>query len=127
MQDISTKQLAIAFKHPGFLEQYYQQLRGIFLQNGAISSKGTILDLNSLPTEPLDFKTAFIKWMLDINAPRILNGEEPIMTLELALKCPIWKVIKPPVKKLSMNQEGMFNKPSVKTMFKQQQPGSINK
>lgn len=126
MQDAS-KKLAIAFKNVGFLEQYYQELKGIFLVSGAVGSKGTVLDLNSLPTEPQDLKTAFIKWMLDINAPRILNGEEPIMTLELALKCPIWKVIKPPLKRVSMTSDGLLNKPSVKTLFQKRMPGSINR
>ena len=106
----------IKFKNDStWLESYYQKLSGLFLVNGAVSSRGMILDLNSLPSSPVDFKKVFIKWMIDINAPRINQGAEPIMTLELALKCPIFKVIKPPLISLKLTGEGMFNKPQLKT------------
>lgn len=126
MQDLSTK-LAIVFKNKDWLEKNYQDHRGVFLHSGAISSKGLILDLNSLPHDPIDFKTIFIKWMIDVNAPRLMKEQDPIMTLELALKCPIFKVIKPPIRKLDLTSEGLFNRPSLKTSGQKQTPGSINK
>lgn len=121
------KKLALAFGDEHFIEEYYQKLKGIFLLPGTFTSKGLILDLNSLPTEPVDLKTTFIKWMIEINKPRITKGEEPIMTLELALKCPIFRMIKPPLVKMKLTPEQVFNKPSIKTIGQKSSAGSINR
>lgn len=110
------------------LELLYNRSKGIFLQSFSKPFKnGYILDLNALPTYPIDFKEVFIKWMVKINAGRIEKGLEPIMTLDIALKCPLWKAISPPIRRVKLTKEGMFNVPSIKTINKKAKPGSINR
>lgn len=121
------KNLAIAFQDKELLAEHYQKLKGIFLTSSAIKDHAMILDLDSLPTTPLDYKMTFILWMISVNMPRIKAGEQPIMTLPLALKCPIWQTIKPPLVNLKMTPEKMFNKPSIKTLGKKASPKTINR
>lgn len=122
------KKLGIAFQDPMLVEKYYQNLKGIFisgLSNPDI--QGMFLDLNSLPAAPYNFKEIVIKWLVYVNLPRILKGQDPIISLGLVLQCPIWKVIKPPIQKITLTKEAMFGKPSILASGKKQKAGSINK
>lgn len=122
------KLLGIALNEPGMVEQYYHKLRGIIIDSMSNNPvKGLYLDLNSLPDEPFPFKTIFIKWLISVNLDRIKKGEEIVTDISVVLKCPIWKVIKAPIKSISMNKESLFNKPTVTTLGKKTRPGSINK
>lgn len=122
------KKLGIAFQEPLLVEDYYKSLRGILLSESMLPDRqGMYLDLNSLPSEPIDLKGAVIKWIVHVNLPRLRDGLDPVVTLQLILKCPIWKVVKPPLKKLALSPEGMFNKPKVKTLGQKPRQGSINK
>lgn len=122
------KRIGISLQNPELVEMYYQSLKGVFLQEPIQSNtQGLFLDLNSLPTAPLDLKTAVIKWIINVNMPRLISNREPIVTLDLVLKCPVWKIIKPPLKKIDMTKDKMFNKPKVKTTFQKKLPGMINK
>jgi hypothetical protein len=110
------------------LQKYYSELRGIIVKlslNPNIS--GMILDLNALPTDPLNLKEAVIKWIIQVNLPRLNRGEDPITTLELMLKCPVWKVIQPPLRRISLEQKKLLNRPSNKNKSQKAAPGSINK
>lgn len=123
------KQYGINIFEVQLVEGYYSSLRGIFLTtlDGLSSKNGYVLDLDSLPKQPIDFKGAFIRWLININLSRIKDGKAPVITLELALKCPLWKFIKPPLVRMKLTPEGMFNKPKVKTAFQKASPKRINK
>ena len=51
------------------------------------------LDLNQLP---IKYKEVFIKWIIFINKDRIEKGQNIFIDMQLALKCPLWKLTKPP-------------------------------
>ena len=122
------KKIGIAFQEPQLVEEYYKQLKGIMLQTAISPNKqGFYLDLDSLPMKPVDFKSAVIKWLIYVNLPRLRAGQDAIITMELALKCPVWRVIKAPIRKLTLSPEGMFNNPTAKTVRQKAKPGSINK
>ena len=70
-----------------------------------LSKNGNFLDLTQIPK---DYKDAFIRWMIFINKPRIDKGLKPAMDIQLALKCPIWKLIKPPLVSIKLTKEEMF-------------------
>lgn len=122
------KALGIALGNPELVAAHYARLKGVFVQQvSQLSQNGLILDLDALPTEPLDLKGAVIKWLISVNLSRISAGQEPLITLPLVLKCPVWRVHPPPFKRISLTKEGTFNKPTVKTIGKKQLPGRLNK
>jgi len=106
------KHLGIAFQDPVLIEKYYSSLRGIFLigVKNQRDNQGRYLDIDALPKSPIDFKKIFIQWMIDVNVPRIKKGEDPIMTLGLAMTCPIWKIIQPPFRTIELTREELFDR-----------------
>lgn len=114
---------------PAEVEKYLLSLRSIFvhsLKNQPMN--GLILDLNYLPTAPVNFKDAVIKWLISVNLDRLRTGDEPILTLDLVLRCPVWKLVNPPLRKINMKQESLLNGPKPpKIIGKSRSPGSINK
>jgi hypothetical protein len=76
-----------------------------------LSTSGLMLDLNSLPSIPVNFKELFIRWLILINKDRIEKKQSILITKEIVLKCPIWKVVKCPLKKITLTKESMFNAP----------------
>ena len=113
---------------PMLVEHFYAKLRGIFLHDlSQPTSTGMILDLDSLPSIPPGLKEAVIKWLVNVNLSRITRGDEPIVTLELALKCPVWKIVRPPLVKLKLSKEDVFNKPKVKSIGQKAPVKNINK
>lgn len=122
------KKLSIAFQESELLEKYYLDLSGVLINRFSnLNINGFYLDLNSLPTEPMNFKEIFIKWMIAVNIERLKAGVDPMFSLDVATRCPIWKVIKLPLRKIKLTKESMFNKPSIKSKSKKTKPGSINK
>jgi len=105
-------------------EELLAQQRGVFLLALSKPMMGVILDLDSISPK---LKTAVIKWLIAVNQPRLSKGLEPIITLELALKCPIWKSIKPPLISVKLTREKLFGKPKIKTLGKSPKVKSINK
>lgn len=120
--------LGIRLLEPILVEHYYKDLRGVFVHDlGKAEDRGMFLDLDSLPTKPTGIKEAVIKWLIAVNLSRLKNGDDPIITLQLVLKCPVWKIVPPPLKRIKLTKEQMFNKPTVKTLGQKSKPGSINK
>lgn len=120
--------LGIKLLEPLLVEHYYKDLRGVFVHDlGKAEDRGMYLDLDSLPTKPAGLKEAVIKWLIAVNLTRLKGGEDPIITLQLVLKCPVWKIVQPPLKRIKMTKENLFNKPGVKTLGQKSRPGSINK
>lgn len=120
--------LGIRLMEPMLVEHFYDSMRAIFVHDlGKPDSRGLLLDLDSLPTKPEGLKEAVIKWLISVNLTRIRGGEDPIITLDLVLKCPVWKIVRPPLKRVQLTKEKLFNKPGVKTIGQKQIPGSINK
>lgn len=105
-------------------ELMYQNQRAVFLHAFDKPINGYLLDLGALSMELAD---VFLRWMTEINYERISHNEQPIMTLELAMKCPLWKVVDPPIRRISLTQEGMFNQPSVRGAFGTRVGGGINR
>jgi hypothetical protein len=77
---------------------------------------------------PIPFKDIFIMWLIEINMPRIESGQPPIITYDLISRCPLWKIIRPPLKRLTMTREGLFSKTKTPANIgKKSKMGSINK
>lgn len=121
------KTLGIVFKSSTLLEEAYSKYRAVGLLPLVTNMQMLVLDLDNLPTKPLPFKEVFLRWMLQANESRMINNEEPIMSYELARMCPIWKLIKMPVKSLRMTREKVMKPPKVLTVRQQQRPKGINK
>ena len=94
---------ARGFKDDKMLVEAYEKYSKILLiDSKSLQIKNTFLDLSVLQKP---FRDAFIKWMIYVNKPRIAKGDKPIMTLEIALKCPIWKVVKPKFTRMALTKE----------------------
>ena len=76
-----------------------------------LSTVGWLLDLNSLPTQPYPFKELFIRWLISINKDRINKGLPVIVTQQIVRMCPLWSIVRCPLKRIKLTKEGMFNKP----------------
>jgi len=119
-----------ALLNEAWLEDAYKENRGMMVLSlkDQLGMRGLILDLDSLPSQPLPFKEIFIKWILKVNQPRIEAGEKPLVTVELALKCPLWKAIDPPFISVKLTKEAMFKKPkpTIRSIGSKPSMGSIN-
>jgi len=80
-----------------------------------LSTAGWMLDLNSLPTTPFPFKELFIRWLISINKQRIQKNEPIVVTLSIIKMCPLWKIVKCPIKSIKLTKESMFNRPKSST------------
>jgi hypothetical protein len=121
------KTLGIMLKSSGLLEAAYERYRAIPLLPLSTNMQMLVLDLDNLPVKPIPFKEVFLRWMMQANESRMINGDEPLMTYELARMCPIWKLIKMPIKSLAMTRDKVMKPPKIQTVRQQSQPGSINK
>jgi hypothetical protein len=120
--------LGISILEPMLVEHFYTDQRAIFVHDlGKPDDRGLILDLDALPVKPPGIKEAVIRWLISVNLTRLRNGDEPIITLKLVLQCPVWKIVHPPLKRLTLTKEKLFNKPKVVTLGKKTSVGSINK
>lgn len=123
--------LGIRLTEPMLVEHYYSEMRAIFIHDlGKPDKQGMILDLDSLPPKPQGLKEAVIRWIISINLTRLNHGDPPIVTLETVLKCPVWRIVRPPLKRLTLTKEKLFNKPTIKpvgSIGPKSLPGSINK
>lgn len=122
------EELGVTLLEPMLVEHFYTNMRAVFVHDlGKPDDSGMILDLDALPTKPPGLKEAVIKWLISVNLTRLKGGEDPIITLQLVLKCPVWKIVRPPLKRIKLTKEALFNKPTVKTIGQKAKPGSINK
>lgn len=121
--------LGVRLLEPLLVEHYYKNFRGIFIHDmGKPDMRGMILDLDSLPTLPVGIKEAVIRWLISVNLTRLKNGEDPIITLQLVLKCPVWKIVPPPIKRITMKKEKLLNSPKAPSKIgNPSKLGSINK
>ena len=103
----------------------FKQYEKLLLQDRSIlEGKGLFLDLTTIPAK---YKDAFIQWVVIINKDRIAKDQSIVMNLELALKCPVWKLIRPPIVSINLTKES-FNKTKkpIKTFNTVQTVKSIN-
>ena len=121
------KALGIFLKSSDILEKAYGQFRGLAMLPLTTSMNILMLDLNNLPVKPFNFKEVFIRWILQVNEKRILNGDEPIITYNIAKQCPIWKLYKMPVSSSKIYGNTALNLPSLKTISNITKPKNINK
>ena len=121
------KTLGIVLKSTELLESAYNQYRGLAMLPLTSSMQLLVLDLDNLPTKPIPFKEVFLKWLLQVNETRIMNEDEPILTYDLAKRCPIWKIISMPVKSMLMSRDRVMKPPKLKTSREQTKPKGINR
>ena len=107
MNDI--KNLGLIFGDSIVIEDYYQKLKSIFIKQLSDPTTGLFLDIGALPTSPLDIKSAVVKWLISVNLERIKQHQEPVFDLRLVLKCPVWNFVKPPLRRIQLTPEKMFN------------------
>lgn len=121
------KALGIALKSTSLLEDAYSQLSAMPMLPLTTSMQLLVIDLNNLPTRPIPFKEIFIRWMLQVNEGRLINGDEPLLSYNLAKRCPIWKLIKMPVRSMTMVRDKVIQAPKLKlkTVRQQQTPKGI--
>ena len=100
------------------LEAYSNYSKILLVETKSLTLKNTFLDISVLPAK---LREAFLAWMIYINKDRIAAGDKPIMTLSIALKCPIWKIVKPTFSRIALTKEEFGKmKPTNKTV------GTIN-
>jgi len=98
-----------------WITELYSSNRAILIPSMTkqLSTVGLILDLDTLPSKPYPFKELFIRWLISVNKPRLMKNEPIIITQSIIIKCPIWKIVKCPLKRITLTKEGTFNKPTV--------------
>jgi hypothetical protein len=102
------KAYGIALRNTHIVSQAYEQFKGIAILP-MVGNNFMILDLDALPREPIPFKEVIIRWLLECNEGRIRSGQEPIFTYALVLSCPLWKVIKPPLRPIGAHKSAVIN------------------
>jgi hypothetical protein len=114
-----------------WITDLYKSYKGILLPSveKQLSMTSLFLDLDSLPSKPYHFKELFIRWLISINKQRISRNEPIIVNKAIVLMCPLWRIVKCPLKKIKLTKEGMFNKPiiSSSTIGTKSTIGTINK
>jgi len=117
-----------------WITELYLSYQGILLPSmkKQLHMHGLFLDLDSLPHQPFPFKELFIRWLISINKERISKGEPIFVNRQIVLACPLWKIVKCPLKKIKLTQESMFNRPtssigSVGSIGPKSAVGSFNK
>lgn len=90
---------------------------------------GLYLDLDSLPIRPIPFKELFIRWLIVLNRDRLKDGLPVFINQQVVRACPLWNIIKCPMKKIKLTKEGMFNKPTktVRTIGSRPPTRAINR
>jgi len=103
-----------------WITELYKSYRGLLLPNmeKQLHMHGLFLDLDSLPNHPFHFKELFIRWLISVNKDRLLRGEGIFVNKQVVMACPLWKIVKCPLKRIKLTKEAMFNRPtsSVGTM-----------
>jgi hypothetical protein len=117
------KELGIFLKDTDLLTMAYGLYRGIALLPLAAGKNVLVLDLDNLPSKPIPCKEIFIRWWLQVNEPRILKGEDPVITYSIAKMCPIWKLIPMPIRPIGVSK--LHKLPSIKTISQQIKPTGI--
>jgi hypothetical protein len=107
-------------------------VRKYVAQNGALILTGinftlgtmTMINLDKLPKQPIDFAKILVSWVVKVNQDRIEAGDEPIMTLDLIKKCPIWSVVDLPIRRITTKGPVGTRKP---IPVRSKKMGSFNK
>lgn len=89
-----------------------------------LGRRGIVLDLEALPSDPFPLKTIFLRWLVSVNRERIANLQEPVVTYELIMKCPLWKIVPAPLRRIAVNSGGLNS--TVKTVRQQARATGIN-
>ena len=103
--------LAISWDQDKFVNDYLLQHTKVlipFINHESMTIFG--VDLNVLPIEPVNLRSAFIKWLIKVNEPRLRSGQDLMITYEIVKRCPLWKITPMPFRALSLNRRAL-NKP----------------
>ena len=110
------------------LAHLYEGYAGLLIEQlDTIGRRGIILDLDSLPSEPYPLKKLFLMWLMSVNRERINRLQQPIVTYDLVMKCPLWKVVSPPFRPLKLETGALNNASAFKTVRQRTDPKGINK
>lgn len=47
----------------------------------------------------------FIKWLFEVNKPRLLQGLPLLITYPIVKQCPLWKIIPMPYRQIKLNKD----------------------
>ena len=109
--------ITLLFDSNEFLKEFLVENRALILSELDSEMKNfSMIDLDKLPREPVDFKEVLMRWLIAVNRPRLENGENMIMTFDLIKKCPIWRTIPLPLRKLPLQREAINKPASVTTV-----------
>ena len=111
-----------------FVSDYLQTHRVIVMPmvNRSLNMLITI-NLQQLPQSPVNFAEILIRWIIFVNKPRIEAGKEILITYDIIKKCPIWKIIKMPIKTLKATRTALNKPVGPVPARKMASIGSINK
>lgn len=113
-----------------WVTEIYKSYKAILIPSmkKQLSISGLMIDLDSLPVKPYPFKELFIRWLIVLNKDRIDKNLPVVITLSIVKMCPLWSIVKCPLKKIKLTKEGLFqttkNNPTIGTVSTL---GSINK
>lgn len=100
--------ITLLFDSNAYLQDYLKENRAMILSELDFEvNTFSIIDLDALPTTPVDFKEVLLRWLIAVNKPRIDNGENPIVTFDLIKLCPIWKIVPLKVRKIPLNRSSI--------------------
>lgn len=110
------------------LSRYYHDYEALLVPGlEDLGRTGIMLDLEALPTSPLPLKKIFLMWLMAVNRGRIDKLQQPIITYELVMQCPIWKYFAPPFRRISMTRDGILNAQAAKSINQQGKARGINR
>ena len=117
-----------------WITELYKSYKGILIPSmkNQLSTSGLFLDLDSLPLKPYPFKELFIRWLIFINKDRIKYNQPIFINAAIIHTCPLWRIVKCPIKKITLTKEGLFGKPtspvgSIGTIGTNKTIGTFNK
>ena len=97
--------LAIQWDKDAFVNEYLQKNTKVlipFINHESMTIFG--VDLTVLPTKPVDYRAAFIKWLIKVNEPRLRAGNDLLITYDIVKRCPLWRMIPMPFRSLELTK-----------------------
>lgn len=100
--------IEIQFDEDAFIKNYLEQHTKViipYINHELMTISG--LDMNALPTNPVNLKLIFMKWLLYVNRDRLRIGKDLHVSYELIKKCPLWSIFPMPFRQLKLTKESL--------------------
>ncbi len=112
--------ITLLFDSNSFLQEFLSNNRALVLSELDLELKTfSMIDLDSLPRQPIDFREILMRWVIAVNSKRLENGDNPIITFDIIKRCPIWKDFPLKLRKMPLNRQAI-NKPAGVTPIRKQ-------